>query len=307
MGANISIEAKLNGRLEESCVILTSVHRKVDGLLASATLFGPMIKLDSLVRFRNKLSNLLQLFNLEKMQLAEANGTEYSNVDEMLTKAFSIVQSCKLLLIEHAAFEHSYKFREIELLIKDLLEFLTNEQGTTHRQKPISLDELASEYAYALDILDQYDHQQLEIKDVTDNNIFFLHYTSAKLAIDELKLKFGGSFLFGNEKDRSFKGSIRAIYQTFDGLELYPSVEEKAANLLYFIVKNHSFSDGNKRIAAFIFVWFLDQNRLLYKADGGKRIADNALVAITLLIAESKSEEKAMMVKVIVNLINLKN
>jgi prophage maintenance system killer protein len=113
--------------------------------------------------------------------------------------------------------------------------------------------------------------------------------------------------LFGNEKDESFKGSLETIYQTFDGQALYPSIEEKAANLLYFIVKNHSFSDGNKRIAAAIFVWFLERNQWLYKHNGEKRIADNALVAFTLLIAESKPEEREMIVKVIVNLINDQN
>ena len=118
---------------------------------------------------------------------------------------------------------------------------------------------------------------------------------------------FGGSSLFGNEKDASFRGSIGAIYQTFGGIDLYPSVEEKAANLLYFVVKNHSFSDGNKRIAAYLFVWFMDKNKILYRNDGSKRIADNALVALTLMIAESKPEEKEMMVKVIVNLINSNN
>ena len=103
------------------------------------------------------------------------------------------------------------------------------------------------------------------------------------------------------------QGSLAAIYQTFGGKDLYPSVEEKAANLLYFVIKNHSFSDGNKRIAAFLFVWFLEKNSVLYKADGSKKIADNALVALTLMIAESKPEEKGMMIKVVVNLINLRN
>ncbi|TXT24039.1 MAG: filamentation induced by cAMP protein Fic [Gallionellaceae bacterium] len=113
--------------------------------------------------------------------------------------------------------------------------------------------------------------------------------------------------LFGNEKDDSFKSSLETIYQTFDGKELYPSIEEKAANLLYFIVKNHSFTDGNKRIAAAIFVWFLERQGFLYNAEGEKRIADNALVAFTLLIAESKPDEREVMVKVIINLINGKN
>jgi len=119
-----SIEAKLNGRLEETCVILTSVYSMVDGLVASATWFGPMIKLDGLLGFGDKLSDLLLLFNLEKMHLAEANGTEYSTVYEMIRNALSIVQSCKNILIEHAAFEHSSKFRDIELRIQDLLKFL---------------------------------------------------------------------------------------------------------------------------------------------------------------------------------------
>lgn len=127
------------------------------------------------------------------------------------------------------------------------------------------------------------------------------------IAVKGLRDKFGGSMLFGNEKDDSFQGSLAAIYQTFGGQFLYPSVEEKAANLLYFVIKNHSFSDGNKRIAAFLFVWFLEKNRILYRNDGVKRIADNALVALTLMIAESKPDEKDMMIKVVVSLINSRN
>ena len=125
--------------------------------------------------------------------------------------------------------------------------------------------------------------------------------------IDVLRQKFGSSVLFGNEKDDSFKSSIGQIYQTFDGTELYPSVEEKAAMLLYLVTKNHSFSDGNKRIAATLFLWFMNNNNILYRPDGSKRIADNTLVALTLMIAESKTEEKDIMVKVVVNLINQAN
>lgn len=166
---------------------------------------------------------------------------------------------------------------------------------------------ILTDYVYALDVLDRYDHQQLE-NEVSDlKGDFKIDYDSALEAIDDLRMKFGGSKLFGNEKDESFKSSLYTIYQTFDGEELYPSMEEKAANLLYFVVKNHSFSDGNKRIAAFLFVWFLDKNKMLYREDGTKRIADNALVALTLLIAESDPKEKEMMVKVVINLINYKN
>jgi len=193
--------------------------------------------------------------------------------------------------------------------LKDTVKLLNNVASS----KVLSGDEAAgllkvvTDYAYALDVLDKYDHQQLTIEGTTAKELFAINYDEAKHAIFDLKDKFGGSSLFGNEKDQSFKGSIAAIYQTFGGIDLYPSVEEKAANLLYFVVKNHSFSDGNKRIAAYLFVWFLDRNSILYRPDGSKRIADNALVALTLMIAESKSEEKEMMVKVIVNLININN
>ena len=127
------------------------------------------------------------------------------------------------------------------------------------------------------------------------------------MEINVLKEKFGYSPLFGNEKDDSFKSSIGQIYQTFDGVDLYPSVEEKAAMLLYLVTKNHSFSDGNKRIAATLFLWFMHNNGILYREDGTKRIADSALVALTLMIAESRTQEKDIMVKVVVNLINKSN
>lgn len=196
------------------------------------------------------------------------------------------------------------------------LESLKNTVNLLHNvleSKELSSDEatgllrVVTDYSYALDILDKYDHQQLRIEGTTSTSLFKIDYVNARKAIIDLKDKFGGSSLFGNEKDQSFRSSIATIYQTFGGLDLYPSVEEKAANLLYFVIKNHSFSDGNKRIAAYLFVWFLDKNNILYRKDGSKRIADNALVALTLMIAESKSDEKEMMIKVIVNLINLKN
>ena len=163
------------------------------------------------------------------------------------------------------------------------------------------------DYVYALDTLDRYDYQELVVDKTTTNEPFHATYDNAMEAINGLKEKFGGSALFANEKDDSFKSSIGQIYQTFGGEELYPSVEEKAATLLYLVVKNHSFSDGNKRIAAMLFLWFLSKNGILYAPDGHKRIADNTLVALTLMIAESRTEEKDVMVKVVVNLINQEN
>lgn len=164
-----------------------------------------------------------------------------------------------------------------------------------------------SDYVYALDTLDHYDYQSLSIQKTTKEEQFRATYENALEAINALKEKFGGSQWFANEKDDSFKSSIGQIYQTFGGEDLYPSVEEKAAMLLYLVVKNHSFSDGNKRIAAMLFLWFLNNNHVLYAEDGHKRIADNTLVALTLMIAESRTEEKDVMVKVVVNLINKEN
>ena len=169
------------------------------------------------------------------------------------------------------------------------------------------LKNIIDDYKYAFDILDRYDHQQLIIENTVNQESFHLTYENAMKAIMEMKEIFNDSTLFGNEKDDSFKSSIGQIYQTFDGIELYPSVEEKAAMLLYLVTKNHSFSDGNKRIAAMLFIWFMYQNGILYCSDGTKRIGDNALVALTVLIAESRIEEKDMIIKVIINLINKNN
>ena len=124
-----------------------------------------------------------------------------------------------------------------------------------------------SDYVYALDTLDRYDFQQLIVDNTVKEERFHATYENAMDAINRLKPKFGGSALFANEKDDSFRSSIGQIYQTWDGEELYPSIEEKAAMLLYLVVKNHSFSDGNKRIAAMLFLWFMERNGILYRAD----------------------------------------
>ena len=170
-----------------------------------------------------------------------------------------------------------------------------------------ALFDVVVDYTYALDTLDNYDYERLTIERTTSKEPFRATYENAMREIRRLHDKFGGSQWFGNEKDDSFKSSIGQIYQTFGGEELYPSVEEKAAMLLYLVTKNHSFSDGNKRIAATLFLWFLNNNGILYRTDGTKRLADNTLVALTLMIAESCTEEKDVMVKVVVNLINQRN
>lgn len=181
--------------------------------------------------------------------------------------------------------------------------------------KPLSGDEaqgllkVIADYSLALRLLDQYDHQQLRLHGTTETARFQITYESAIAAIARMQATVGGlaGGLFGREKDKGLASAIGAIYQTFGGHDVYPSLEEKAAHLLYFVVKNHAFVDGNKRIAAFLFIWYLDANGILYRADGSKRLADNALVALTLLIAESKPVEKEIICKVIVNLINREN
>ena len=197
-------------------------------------------------------------------------------------------------------------YTELKQLVNVLSRTVKAQEALTS-DDALNLVEVVADYAYALDTLDKYDYQQLAVEQTTNEAKFHATYEGAMQAIEELKEKFGGSQWFANEKDDSFKSSIGQIYQTFGGQDLYPSVEEKAAMLLYLVTKNHSFSDGNKRIAATLFLWFMAGNGILYNPDGTKRIADNTLVALTLMIAESRTEEKDVMVKVVVNLINKNN
>jgi hypothetical protein len=213
---------------------------------------------------------------------------------DYLIKGYAINQQAKAVQLED---------------LKSTVRLLSN----VIEHKQLTLDEsngllrVITDYTYGLDTLDKYDYQQLEVDSTTPTEEFRATYEEAMEAIHLLQEKFGSSDLFGNEKDQSFKSSINTIYQTFGGEELYPSVEEKAAMLFYLVVKNHSFSDGNKRIAAFLFLWFLEKNGILYKSDGSKLIGNNTLVALTLMIAESRTEEKDVMVKVVINLINKNN
>lgn len=166
---------------------------------------------------------------------------------------------------------------------------------------------VVEDYTFALNLLDDYDHQKVVISDTTERKVHAVTYDEAVKTINHLRKQFGVSELFGREKDESLRGSLDNVFQTFEGKELYPSLEEKAANLLYFLVKNHSFVDGNKRIAAALFLWFLEKNRILYRRDGTKRIAENALVAMTLLIAESKPADKEILARVVTNLLTKRN
>ena len=214
----------------------------------------------------------------------------------------------KEYLIKGYAINQQVKIEQLEDL-KNTVRLLSN--VIEHKQLTLNeangLLRVITDYTYGLDTLDKYDFQQLEVGSTTPSREFRATYEEAMGAIHLLQEKFGSSDLFGNEKDQSFKSSINTIYQTFGGEDLYPSIEEKASMLFYLVVKNHSFSDGNKRIAAFLFLWFLEKNGILYKSDGSKLIGNNTLVALTLMIAESRTEEKDMMVKVVINLINKNN
>lgn len=202
--------------------------------------------------------------------------------------------------------ELDYKYTEIQKALQLATKAAHIENLTSSEAKGIL--KVLEQYAYALETLDKYDHQKLSIDATSETeNVYRLSYEEAIEQIYIWRDFQKAGALFGNEKDQSFKSSLETIYQTFDGEDLYPTIEEKAANLLYFVVKNHSFSDGNKRIAAGLFAYFLDLNHKLLNQEGNKKIADNALVAITIMIAESKPEEKDMMTKLVVNLINDKN
>ncbi len=181
--------------------------------------------------------------------------------------------------------------------LNEVIRVMKRVENTLDGRQVLSVIE---KYSTALDMLDDYDHQCMKRPDGTKAT-YVLTYEECRAVIDQMKYG-NSSTVFGNEKDESFKGSIGAIYQSFGGQDLYSTLEEKAANLLYFVTKNHSFSDGNKRIAAAMFLYFLDRNGALF-ADGKKVIADHTLVALTIMIAESKPQEKEMMISVIMNCI----
>ena len=251
----------------------------------------------------------------------QSYNTKYYNLDAILSVGYRVNSKnatrfrqwansvLKQYLVKGYATNENIRKHQIAEL-RQLIQVLgraIQQQPTKTTDESNALFDVVVDYTYALDTLDNYDYQRLYIAKTTKEEPFHATYENAMHEIDMLRQKFGGSVLFGNEKDESFKSSIGQIYQTFDGTELYPSVEEKAAMLLYLVTKNHSFSDGNKRIAATLFLWFMNNNAILYRPDGTKRIADNTLVALTLMIAESKTEEKDIMVKVVVNLINQAN
>jgi prophage maintenance system killer protein len=257
---------------------------------------------------KREVKRTIEYYNLDAIisvgyRVNSKQGTQFrqwatQRLKEYLVKGYA--------LNEKRLKELDYKYTEIQKALQLATKAAQIENLTSSEAKGIL--KVLEQYAYALETLDKYDHQKLSIEATSETeNVYHLSYEEAIEQIHIWRDFQKAGSLFGNEKDQSFKSSLETIYQTFDGEDLYPTIEEKAANLLYFVVKNHSFSDGNKRIAAGLFIYFLDVNHKLLNQDGNKKIADNALVAITIMIAESKPEEKDMMTKLVVNLINDKN
>lgn len=228
--------------------------------------------------------------------------TEYYNLDVIISVGYRVKSQrgvefrkwANKVLKDYII--HGYAVNQKRLSqLGDVVKLLKRTENSLDAKQVLSVVE---KYSEALDLLDAYDHQNMT-RPKGNESTYVLTYEECRKVIDNMR--FGNeSELFGNEKDDSFKGSIGNIYQSFDGYEIYPTMEEKAANLLYLVTKNHSFSDGNKRIAATMFLYFLDKNGILF-IDGDKMIDDHTLVALTIMIAESKPEEKEMMISVIMN------
>ncbi|MDD2365709.1 MAG: virulence protein RhuM/Fic/DOC family protein [Desulfuromonadaceae bacterium] len=263
-----------------------------------------------------------EVSNLQKMQIAgSTRPVVFYSLDVIISVGYRVkskqgtqfrIWASKILkdhivkgytINEQRFREQAEKLTEMRRIVELLARTLTNQELVSETGK--DLLRVITDYAYALNLLDRYDHGTLTIEEITLQALYVIDYDEAIGIVASMKGEFDG--LFGIEKDQGFKSALGTIYQTFGGEELYPSIEEKGGNLLYFIVKNHAFSDGNKRIAAALFIYFLGRNGILYRSDGSKRLADNALVALTLLIAESRPDEKDTIVKVIVNLINRNN
>ena len=313
-------KVKLQVKLEQETVWLTQKQM--------AVLFGKNIRtINEHIQNIFKEKELGQKSVIRKFRITAADGKSYEtnfyNLDVIISVGYRVKSKngtqfriwatnvLKRHLVDGYTInqerlkQQTNKLLALQRAIK-LIGSMKDKKQLEHKEA-LGLIEVVSDYNYALDLLDDYDHKRLKVKHTSKREKFVLGSKDAFKVVEKLKKEFSKSDLFGVTRDKSFESSISAIYQTFGGKDLYPSVEEKAANLLYFIVKNHSFVDGNKRIAASIFLWFLEKNGLLYKEDGAKRIADNALVALTLMVAESNPKEHDCISALVVNLINKNN
>jgi prophage maintenance system killer protein len=272
------------------------------------------------------LSNVFKEGELIKSAVVAKNATtasdgksyqvEYYNLDAILSVGYRVnskqgtqfriwsTNRLKEYLIDGVSINKT-RLKELEKIIKIIDD--TNYLATDEISEAKGLLNILNNYTKSFILLNQFDSASLELKKLNTNITYEINYLDAIDAIRVLKLELikqkEATLLFGNQKDSTFKGTLRSVVQTFDNQYLYTSIEEQAANLLYFIIKNHSFTDGNKRIGAFMFVWFLEKNKHLLKNNGDAKINDNALVAISLLVAQSNPEDKELMIKLICNLI----
>ncbi|HNK91000.1 MAG TPA: virulence protein RhuM/Fic/DOC family protein [Chitinophagales bacterium] len=236
---------------------------------------------------------------------------EYYNLDAILSVGYRVnskrgtqfrqwaTQRLKDFLVKGVAINQK-RLDELQQTVQLIQKSIGEETNLTEAK---GLLNIITQYTRSFVLLNQYDSNTIEQKEVSENITYEIKYDEAKTAIAELKKllkkKKEATNLFGNEKDQSFEGTLQSIVQTFGGKYLYPSIEEQAAHLLYFIIKNHPFTDGNKRIGAFLFIWFLDKNKHRFKKSGELKINDNALVALALLVAQSNPAEKELMIKLI--------
>ncbi|WP_242204869.1 RhuM family protein [Aestuariivivens insulae] len=298
------------------------VNLKDDNIWLNQNQLSELFKRDRSVITRHinnifKENELPKKGNVQKMHFSHSDKPiNYYNLDVIISLGYRIKSKtgtqfriwANNVLKNHLIKGYSLNEKRLKQLKK------TVQLITRTAKNSIPIDDLSKnlinvldDYTKALNILDDYDHQRIKKIPSLSRAVFKIDYNEALKAIQQLRVNFGASRLFGNEKDNSFKSSIAVIDQTFGGNDLYPSIEEKAANLLYLVVKNHSFTDGNKRIAAWLFVWYLDKNNFLYHKDGKKKITNDTLVALTIMIAESNPKEKELIINIIINLIHIEN
>lgn len=242
---------------------------------------------------------------------------DYYNLDVIISVGYRVkskrgtqfrqwaTQRLKDFLVQGYAINQK-RLDQLETVVKIVRE--SSENSALQVSEAKGLLDILSNYTRSFVLLNKYDSNDLSNVHLNSEITYEISYFEAKEAIQVLKQQLmerkQATAIFGNEKDQGFKSSLQTIVQTFDGHYLYGSIEEQAANLLYFIVKNHSFNDGNKRIGALLFIWFLEKNKYSLKTSGEYKINDNGLIALTLLIAQSDPAEKDLMVQLVVNLIN---
>ncbi|HRH40817.1 MAG TPA: RhuM family protein [Pyrinomonadaceae bacterium] len=314
---------KIDVRLENETVWLT--------LNQIAELF----KRDKSVISRH-LKNVFDSDELDKNSVVAKNATtatdgktyqvEYFNLDAILSVGYRVNSKRGTQFRQWASNRlKDYLIKGYSLNEKRLAENLAELETAVRAIKQVGegeelklseakgLIELISNYTNSFILLNRFDKQELESDSLNTNITYEIKHDEAVSAVEELKRllieKNEASELFGNQKDHSFAGTLGSIVQTFGGEYLYPSIEEQAAHLLYFIIKNHPFSDGNKRIGSFLFVWFLEKNKHRFNQKGELKISENALTALALLIAQSNPNDKELMIKLVINLISdeLKN